>query len=290
LIYADKKSVLAHMKGLRSMIRTRGGLETLQNKMLRMCLLKWVSLVTPSYNKSFHWHILRTDYQVAVNLECDPFIDTPNINDIPTFTSYPPSLDSPLLLSATRFTDPSSPLGLAPETAAILDDMRFLTTSILHFSTSPSPSSMKKFHTTTTWIHRRLESPPPPSLSTDNIYHSIRTTALLFSHAILTRTPLSQACTPALLHQLWSTQWRVPLKEWKKIPGIFFWVVLTTCPFTCQRPEGRWLKGMQAACTIAIGMVDWGVCMGMLRGFLRVQKWLGEGGGGEGEGRGRGKG
>jgi hypothetical protein len=27
--------------------------------------------------------------------------------------------------------------------------------------------------------------------------------------------------------------------------------------------------------------------MGMLRGFLRVQRWLGEGGGEKGEGRGR---
>ena len=68
--------------------------------------------------------------------------------------------------------------------------------------------------------------------------------------------------------------WRIPLSRWKQTPGIFIWVVLAVTPFARDKQEGRFLKGMLAASTIAIGLVDWDVVMGMLRGFLAVQRWL----------------
>lgn len=68
--------------------------------------------------------------------------------------------------------------------------------------------------------------------------------------------------------------WRIPLSRWKQTPGIFFWLVLGVTPFARDKQEGRFLKGMLAATTIAIGLVDWDVVMGMLRGFLAVQRWL----------------
>ena len=68
--------------------------------------------------------------------------------------------------------------------------------------------------------------------------------------------------------------WRIPLSRWKQTPGIFFWIVLAVTPFARDKQEGRFLKGMLAATTIAIGLVDWDVVMGMLRGFLAVQRWL----------------
>ncbi len=50
--------------------------------------------------------------------------------------------------------------------------------------------------------------------------------------------------------------------------------MLSVTPFAKDKHEGRFLKGMLAAATIAIGLVDWDVVMGMLRGFLAVQRWL----------------
>jgi len=40
LVYADKKSVLAHMSGLRSMIRTKGGIQNVQIGMLRKLIAR----------------------------------------------------------------------------------------------------------------------------------------------------------------------------------------------------------------------------------------------------------
>ena len=69
--------------------------------------------------------------------------------------------------------------------------------------------------------------------------------------------------------------WRVPLSRWKETPGIFFWVLLVANPFTKDRPEGRFVKGMIAAGTMTIGLVDWETVIASLKGFLAVQRWLG---------------
>lgn len=81
--------------------------------------------------------------------------------------------------------------------------------------------------------------------------------------------------------------WRVPLPTWKKLPGIFFWVLLVANPFARDRPEGRFLKGLMPSCLVAIGMEGeegqgWEVALAGVRGFMQVQRWLGgmEGGGG----------
>ena len=68
--------------------------------------------------------------------------------------------------------------------------------------------------------------------------------------------------------------WRVPLSKWKEISGIFFWVLLVANPFTRDRPEGRFVKGMIAASTMTIGLVDWETVVATLKGFLAVQRWL----------------
>ena len=192
------------------------------------------------------------------------------------FVMYPVHLDSPLLQSRMRFVDSASDLEISPETATILDDMRFLTTSVISMTKDELSSSQEKakFQATATWIHKRLSTPLDPEFSGDFIYQSVRAVAIAYSAAILSRTPLSQACTAHNLRQLWMSMWRVPLSRWKKTPGIFYWVVLCVTPFSKDKQEGRFLKGMMASSTIAIGLVDWDVVMGMLRGYLAVQRWL----------------
>ena len=198
---------------------------------------------------------------------------------MPVLKKYPISLDNPLLQSHIRFTDSAKALDITLEVASILDDMRFLTTSVLQLSKNPSctPQEIAKFLTTAHWIHSRLtsSSSPNPSLATDFIYQTCRTTAIIYSSAILTRTPLSMSCTHQLLQQLWMTMWRVPLPRWKKTPGIFFWVLLVANPYARDKLEGKFLKGLTPACAMGIGTVDWDTVMAIWKGVFEVQKWLG---------------
>jgi hypothetical protein len=190
--------------------------------------------------------------------------------------SYPIELDSPLLLSSIRFVDSAKILDISAAAATILDDMRFVTTSLLSLGEKENTEHSKtKFAATVKWIHDRLtSSTTEPQLAGDFIYQTCRATAIIFTSAILCRTPLSLACTEPLLQQLWMMMWRVPLSRWKETPGIFFWVLLVANPFTKDRPEGRFVKGMIAAGTMTIGLVDWDTIIASLKGFLAVQRWL----------------
>ena len=240
------------------MLRTRGGIESVSLSTLRKMLFS-------------------TDYQVACTLECNPFLDEEfESHYIPTFVMYPLELDSPLLQSRLRFIDSASGLQISPETAAILDDMRFLTTSVISMTKNEQSSAQEKakFLATATWILKRLAEPIDPGLVDDFIHQSVRAVATVYSTAILSHTPLSQACTAHNLRQLWTNMWRIPLSRWKQTPGVFFWILLCVTPFARDKQEGRFLKGMFAATAIAIGLVDWDVMMGMLRGFLAIQRWL----------------
>ena len=154
--------------------------------------------------------------------------------------------------------------------------MRFLTMSIISITKGElsSPQEKAKFQATTAWIRKRLSTPADPELAGDFMYHSVRAVATACSAAILLHTPLSQACTAQDLRQLWMNMWRIPLSRWKQTPGIFYWIVLCVTPFARDKQEGRFLKGMFASTTIAIGLVNWDVVVGTLRGFLAVQKWL----------------
>jgi hypothetical protein len=155
--------------------------------------------------------------------------------------------------------------------------MRFVTTSLLSLGEKEtSDQARSKFSATVKWIHDRLTTwTPEPRLAGDFIYQTCRTTAIIYTSAMLARTPLSLACTENLLQQLWMMMWRVPLSRWKETPGIFFWVLLVANPFTKDRPEGRFVKGMIAAGTMTIGLVDWDTIIASLKGFLAVQRWLG---------------
>jgi len=216
----------------------------------------------------------RTDFQIACTYECDLFLHEEE--PISVLTSYPLQLDSPLLLSPHHFGSSLSLHGISAPTAMILDDIRFLSSSVISLSQSPyDEESHAKFLATAHWIHSRLTAPPDPALASDYVHQSVLVVAIIYSSAILTRTPLSLACTPQLLRQLWGTLWHVTLPRWKQLPGIFFWILLVVNPYTRDKPEGRFLKGLMPATTIGIGMVKLEVMTGILRSCLAVQKWLG---------------
>jgi hypothetical protein len=205
-------------------------------------------------------------------------LDKTRNKPLPTLEIYPLELDSPLLKSAIRFVDSAKALDISIEAARILDDMRFLTTSILRLDENGDSEVEKaKLMTTVQWIHDQLVSlvPCSPELDNDFMYQTCRTAGIIYSTAILTRTALSRACTAELLRQLWMTMWRVPLARWKKTPGIFLWVMVVVNAYARDKPEARFLKGLMPPAIVAIGLLDWDATIASLDGFLAVQRWLG---------------
>jgi hypothetical protein len=182
-----------------------------------------------------------------------------------------------LIKSNIRFVESAEELNISIEAARVLDDMRFLTASVLHFQENgDSEVEIAKLLTTVHWIHEQLVSPAThdPNMANDFMYQTCRTAGIIYSTAILTRTPLSRACTAQLLHQLWMTMWRVPLARWKKLPGLFLWVILVVNSYARNRPEARFIKGLMPPAVVAMNLLDWDATMATLDGFLAVQKWL----------------
>jgi len=68
--------------------------------------------------------------------------------------------------------------------------------------------------------------------------------------------------------------WRVPLSRWKKVPGIFLWVILVVNSYARDKPEARFLKGLMPSAVVTLGLLNWDATMATLDGFLSVQKWL----------------
>lgn len=222
---------------------------------------------------------VRTDYQIATTYECETVLDVSNREClIPILASFPLELDNPILHSHIPFVDTIIVLNISIEAARILDDARSLTISVLALAEDDiPPSSRDQILSMIHCIHQRLNSSPAvsPTSAQDFLYQACRSAAIIYSSAIITRTPLSLACTPELLQQLWVTMWRVPLQRWKQIPGIFLWILLVANPFARDKPEGRFFKALTPATIMAMGLVDWDTVMVALKGFVAIQRWLG---------------
>ncbi|KAG4441347.1 hypothetical protein IFR05_003161 [Cadophora sp. M221] len=258
-IYSDQRSTIAHMRGLRDMIESRGGMENINFGLLRKMLL-------------------RTDYQIASTYECELFLDTYQESSVPVLSSFPLEMDSPILQSHIAFVDTTTVQNISVATAQILDDARSLTMSVLALQESNFlPAKRDRVLAGIHSIHQRLASSSATNLNSpeDFLCQACRVAAIIYSSAIITRTPLSMACTPQLLQQLWVTMWRVPLPRWKQIPGIFLWILLVANPFARDKPEGRFFKALTPATIMAMGVMDGDTVMVTLKGFIAVQRWLG---------------
>jgi hypothetical protein len=197
--------------------------------------------------------------------------------DNPINYSPPPiNPSTPFIPSQQTFLSNAVRLDITSETALILDDISFLTHAIL-----TSPSTPHRIHEVSTWILSHISSLPPllpastPPSQASNIYTTIRLTAVLYLHSICIPSPLSQ-CSFKELDILWDSIWKTSLERWKKIPGIFLWVILVVNCMVGERDHGRLSKMMVKGASIYLGLEDWGVAMGCLRGFVGVQRWLRE--------------
>ncbi|KAH9207781.1 hypothetical protein DL95DRAFT_482314, partial [Leptodontidium sp. 2 PMI_412] len=262
--WGEEHRVWAHMKGLKEMLRLRGGIEN-------MTIDLWLRR-----------QIISADYQMACCTERDLFLlkDLDEAEDLPALDSTLALFDNPLYTPSACLKNIVETRDLGLSTIEILDDMKFLTTSILAIqSTIATPQSIAKFKATALWAHNRVAALPSitPTLSNsteDLIYETIRLTALLYCTAITSHSPFSQTCQPAIFKGLWNTMWLVSFSRWKKIPGIFLWVMLVACPSSNDKAHRAFLKMNIWMVSLYIGLSSHEIANGCLKTFLKVQKWV----------------
>lgn len=127
------------------------------------------------------------------------------------------------------------------------------------------------------------ESSVPEPSSRDLMYQAVRRTALVYSRAIAGRRSLRDpsVCSQEEFNQAWTTVWRVPMRDWRRAPGVFAWVALGLAPASHGSPHERFLKSLLSASLLQMGQEDWEVTEKVIKNSLRLVQWLT---GGEGAG------
>ncbi|KAE8441055.1 hypothetical protein EG329_005917 [Mollisiaceae sp. DMI_Dod_QoI] len=274
--WGSTSSLWAHMKGVKQMLKLRGGFQGMNDPILQQVL--FVS-VPPLFNYSLPLTSNRTDFELACCFERDLFLLDPNMaNHMPISVppTYPESLRSPLLAYHETFRHDRVVLGLSDEATEILDDVRFLTLSI---TSASDQSSTSKIQSTAGWLHKQISSSPPFIITPDTplitiITSTIRLITVLYTLSISTLIPLSHLWTSSLLEQFYRHLFSISMSKWKEIPGIFLWIMLVASPGSQEDERGKWLKRKMAVAGMQVGMADFGVSISCLRAFWRVQRWV----------------
>ena len=110
----------------------------------------------------------------------------------------------------------------------------------------------------------------------DVIYQAVRQAALIYARAIMLRRPLGdqRVCSPEDFLRLWTTVWRVPLRAWKGLLGVFVWVVLCVTPASRATPHERFVKNCLETGLVQMGLESWEVAEKGMDGALRLMRWL----------------
>jgi hypothetical protein len=65
----------------------------------------------------------------------------------------------------------------------------------------------------------------------------------------------------------------VGISNWRKIPGIFLWILLVACPGG-RAHAPMLLRSNVSATALYLSFADLGLAVGCLRAFLGVQRWI----------------
>ncbi|KAG4429758.1 hypothetical protein IFR05_014762 [Cadophora sp. M221] len=228
--------------------------------------------------------LIVTDYELACAFERELDLQSMEtaIGAVLTVGEWlPESIRSPLLHYPISFQECKDSLNLSQVAAEILDDVRFLTTSITSCFLSPELETTKtsKIQSTAEWLYKRIETIPELSIvsitpTSEIIIDTIRLCALVYSSSIKTLTPLSQNFPPELQERFYSNISLVGLKNWKDVPGIFLWILLVATPCGKDDHRGRFLRKQMACTGMAIGMDDFHLGTAGLRALWLVQRWI----------------
>lgn len=115
-----------------------------------------------------------------------------------------------------------------------------------------------------------------PSTAPDVIYQAVRQAALIYARAIMLRRPLrdQRVCSPEDFLRLWTTVWRVPLRTWKSMLGVFVWVVLCVTPASTGTPHERFVRNCLEIGLVQMGLESWEVAERGMGAALRLMRWL----------------
>jgi hypothetical protein len=274
--WSNHDVVQRHLKGLKEMIRIRGGLDDLgMSGFLRKMVLQYVSKNLFSTNQISN--ILRsTDYNVACSYDIEPSFP----HEVSARPQHPLEMSIPFVTSEQDFSSSTEQLQISEEIAAILDDMRFLFLALVkHLEQNPSEQEQLRLKTTATWIRDRITLLPDGSavdspLASDFIYKSCRIAALIYCKGIIERTSLSKVCTLKELNRLWANMWQVKLSRWKRIPGIFLFVILSALSAAEDAPHGRFIKSIFKTTSAYVGLDYFELLDAALMAFVKMQRWL----------------
>ncbi|KAG4440173.1 hypothetical protein IFR05_004318 [Cadophora sp. M221] len=260
--WSNYENVQAHMKGLKEMVRLRGGLD---------------QLGMDEFPKRM---ILLMDYHISCSYNCDPTFP----HDIEVSQNHPIHMNTPFVPAPKDLPSQTIDMQVSHQTVLILDDMRFLMAAILYqVDREPSQKEKNKLEATSLWTQNRISSLPGFSdindaSSCDYVYQSLRLAALIYCKAIISRTSLAKSCTLADLNHLWANMWQVKLSRWKQIPGIFLFIILAAIPAAQDTAHGRFLKSMLKTTSSYISLDYWDIVDGSLMAFVKLQRWLRNGG------------
>ncbi|KAG7126958.1 hypothetical protein HYQ44_000678 [Verticillium longisporum] len=266
-------SMWAHLRGMKHMINLRSGLRGIKD------------IVGESI-------IILTDYEISCCFETELYLQSNDPvlqEEIPIPTSWPDGFDCPLIRSSVSFDDVKDKLRLTGAGARILDDVRFLTTSITE--ADGGPASIRKIQSTASWIYSRLskvsgreggQSEKEAEVAdvhelgseAEHIEEALRLAGLIYSWSISSMAQISQFKDGKTLEQAYKAIRGVNLTRWKSIPGIFLWIMLVAAPSTKQDTRGRFIRRKMAVAGLSIGFESFGVGISYLRAFWLVQRWI----------------
>ncbi|RSL89902.1 hypothetical protein CEP51_001021 [Fusarium floridanum] len=280
----------AHIRGLKQMIRMRGGLSQLG---LHGYLAKM---------------IIVHDVVMALAHEIDPCIyGHPGFTfQDPILVPFKTALNTPLIFGWPTFQGCSNSLQLHPSTAQILDDMRYLFDVVLSLPEYPSATELDNVVTTAGWVQDRISDLPddapsrrstpsrsssvespgkspgsarsdkssPPVELPDMMYRVVRLTSLIWVRSILNRSPTSTMCSERDVMVIWGSVWQAGLPCWQAVVGIFVWIILALVPSCHKTPAGRFMKTLMVSTFMSIGVDNWHIAMDITRTAFKLQRWL----------------
>ncbi|KAF4984960.1 hypothetical protein FDECE_16944 [Fusarium decemcellulare] len=290
----------AHIRGLKQMIKMRGGLSQLG---LHGYLAKM---------------IIVNDVVMALAHEIDPCIHGHHGFEFqdPIMVPFKTALNTPLIFGWPSFQGCSASLQLHPSTAQILDDMRYLFDIVLSLPENPTAEELQNVVTTAGWIQDRIsdlpenapsrrspeyrtpsrsssvESPAkstpdatspgsarsdkssPPVELPDMMYRVVRLTALIWCRAIHNRSPTSTVCSERDVMIIWGSVWQAGLPTWKAVVGIFVWIMLALVPSCHKTPAGRFMKTLIVSTFMSIAVDNWHIAMDVTKTAFKLQQWL----------------
>jgi len=178
----------------------------------------------------------------------------------------------------------------------VLDDIRVLTLLITDTSSqSDNKAFREKAQLTASSIYKRLREVTiagPDEHAEDNsdddrVQQIIHQTAIIYTQAIIKLQPMSCIKSSYKTEKTLDRNIKAvyPIR-WKKMPGIYLWIMLVAAAQTTSDTIGddvddsedddrrKWLRRRLGAAAQAVGQEEFGLSIAYLRAFWLVQRWI----------------